>query len=64
MSPFGPKEISPQFRLPNSAGILKCQPLFESGGAIPAVHHNEMSGNLVKIEDGCATVWATSFQGH
>jgi len=29
---------------------------FEMGGLEPAINHDQMSGNPVKIGDGCATV--------
>jgi hypothetical protein len=37
---------------------------FEMDGRLSIQHHNQMSGNPVKIRDGCATVTATNSQCH
>ena len=42
----------------------KKEPLFETGGKVSATNRSQMSGNSVKIGDGCATVTATNSQGH
>jgi hypothetical protein len=42
----------------------KTGPFFETGGTVSAKHHSQMSGNPVKIRDGCATVTATNSQCH
>jgi hypothetical protein len=42
----------------------KKEPLFETGGKVSASKRSQMSGNPVKIRDGCATVTATNSQCH
>jgi hypothetical protein len=42
--------------------FIRCrkEPFFETGGKVSANNRSQMSGNPVKIRDGCATVTATN----
>jgi hypothetical protein len=46
----------PQFSLPLLCPGVKSTTLFENDGRYVRLHHRQMSGNPVRIGDGCATV--------